>query len=238
MVAFIPGVPPEHNIPISSSFRLDAPKRECEFNQPVGAKLNTGLRYAERDCDAEGKGSLEKLEMKREHAWDRFSRGEVRGGRACGRYRMFLDAAKTERDAVGAARRIARKTALRRLEAGRQQGDSTRLEEQVHRPGGAVAPGRFRGVSIVAPTSTPRGWTSSRTRFTRRATPHGPADHYYGGIKKYQWATIPWRPRQGRLGNGKEVDICVGEIARDPGVPIEDWAPCSRVAGQRHLDEG
>ena len=50
--------------------------------------------------------------------------------------------------------------------------------------------------------------------------------HYYGGIKKYQWTTIPLalhgvivKP------NGKTIDICIGENEKDPIFTITDLLP-------------
>lgn len=56
--------------------------------------------------------------------------------------------------------------------------------------------------------------------------------HYYGGIKKYQWATIPLAMHGVViLENGKKVDIVIGEEENDPVFVIPDLLPhLSRVA--------
>ncbi|MFR5190022.1 MAG: aminopeptidase, partial [Clostridia bacterium] len=50
--------------------------------------------------------------------------------------------------------------------------------------------------------------------------------HYYGGIKKYQWTTIPLaihgvivKP------NGEKIEICIGEEEKDPIFTITDLLP-------------
>lgn len=50
--------------------------------------------------------------------------------------------------------------------------------------------------------------------------------HYYGGIKKYQWTTIPLAIH-GRIvkSNGEKIDICIGEEANDPIFTITDLLP-------------
>lgn len=50
--------------------------------------------------------------------------------------------------------------------------------------------------------------------------------HYYGGIKKYQWTTIPLSIH-GTLvkANGEKIDICIGEDENDPIFTITDLLP-------------
>ena len=50
--------------------------------------------------------------------------------------------------------------------------------------------------------------------------------HYYGGLKKYQWPTIPLA-LHGVIykANGEKVDICVGEKDSDPVFCISDLLP-------------
>lgn len=50
--------------------------------------------------------------------------------------------------------------------------------------------------------------------------------HYYGGIKKYQWTTIPLSLRGVvTLTNGKNVKICIGEDKGDPVLCVTDLLP-------------
>lgn len=50
--------------------------------------------------------------------------------------------------------------------------------------------------------------------------------HYYGGIKKYQWITLPLALHGVVcLKNGKRVDVCVGEDEDDPVFCISDILP-------------
>ena len=50
--------------------------------------------------------------------------------------------------------------------------------------------------------------------------------HYYGGIKKYQWVTIPLALHGAVvLKGGKKVDVCVGEDENDPIFYISDILP-------------
>ena len=50
--------------------------------------------------------------------------------------------------------------------------------------------------------------------------------HYYGGIKKYQWATIPLSIHGiVILSSGQKVDICIGEDESDPVFCVTDLLP-------------
>ena len=64
--------------------------------------------------------------------------------------------------------------------------------------------------------------------------------HYYGGIKKYQWATIPLA-LHGRImtADGKAIDLDFGEKEGDPVLVITDLLPhLGRSQGERKLSEG
>lgn len=50
--------------------------------------------------------------------------------------------------------------------------------------------------------------------------------HYYGGIKKYQWLTVPLAMHGvAVLHGGKKVDVCIGEDEGDPIFYISDLLP-------------
>ena len=64
--------------------------------------------------------------------------------------------------------------------------------------------------------------------------------HYYGGIKKYQWTTIPLA-LHGRImhADGKAIDVDFGEKPGDPVLVITDLLPhLGRAQGERKLNEG
>ena len=64
--------------------------------------------------------------------------------------------------------------------------------------------------------------------------------HYYGGIKKYQWTTIPLTIH-GRMvkTNGEKIDICIGEDENDPIFTITDLLPhLAQDQMQKKLKDG
>ena len=64
--------------------------------------------------------------------------------------------------------------------------------------------------------------------------------HYYGGIKKYQWATIPLSLHGVAVKNdGTKVRICIGEDENDPVFFISDLLPhLAQEQVKRTLNEG
>lgn len=64
--------------------------------------------------------------------------------------------------------------------------------------------------------------------------------HYYGGIKKYQWTTIPLALHGVViLSGGEKVHICIGEREEDPVLTITDLLPhLSQEQGKRKMSEG
>ncbi|MGL5761175.1 MAG: aminopeptidase, partial [Cetobacterium sp.] len=64
--------------------------------------------------------------------------------------------------------------------------------------------------------------------------------HYYGGIKKYQWASIPLSLHGVViLGNGERRDIIIGEKEDDPVFTIPDLLPhlAAKYQGDRQTSE-
>ena len=64
--------------------------------------------------------------------------------------------------------------------------------------------------------------------------------HYYGGIKKYQWTTIPLAIHGVIVkSNGEKVEICIGEDEMDPIFTITDLLPhLAQEQMERKLKEG
>lgn len=65
--------------------------------------------------------------------------------------------------------------------------------------------------------------------------------HYYGGIRKYQWVNLPLA-LHGKviLGNGKEIEMAIGDKEDDPIFIIPDLLPhlAYKVQNERKLPEG
>ena len=64
--------------------------------------------------------------------------------------------------------------------------------------------------------------------------------HYYGGIKKYQWTTIPLAIHGVIIkANGEKIEICIGEDEKDPIFTITDLLPhLAQEQMEKKLKEG
>ena len=64
--------------------------------------------------------------------------------------------------------------------------------------------------------------------------------HYYGGVKKYQWTTIPLSMHGVIVkANGERQEICIGEDEKDPIFTITDLLPhLASEQMERKLKEG
>ncbi len=63
--------------------------------------------------------------------------------------------------------------------------------------------------------------------------------HYYGGVRKYQWASIPLAMHGVVMNkNGEKINICIGEDADDPVLFITDLLPhLAKDQNQKKLGE-
>ena len=150
----------------------------------------------------------------------------------CTEYKLFLDEAKTEREAVVVASRIAREHGFVPLEelescAGEKELSGTKV----------MIPYRKKNLMLVVfgkrPLSEGFSIVASHLDSPRLDLKPNPLvekeklallkTHYYGGIKKYQFASIPmalhgvvYRP------DGDTVNLRLGEDAEDPVFTVND----------------
>ena len=146
-------------------------------------------------------------------------------------YKAFLNQAKTEREAVNVSVAMAEKEGYRPyrfgdpVEAGGRYYLNNRGKNLfLIRVG--TAPIETAGIRIIAAhIDSPRldlkqcpVYEDSEMCFFKT--------HYYGGIKKYQWTTIPLALHGVVVrADGTEVTICVGEDENDPIFYINDLLP-------------
>lgn len=145
-------------------------------------------------------------------------------------YKDFLNRAKTERESVDEAVRLAKEAGFTALE------DATALKAgdrvyAVNKHKGFIAAviGRdalATGVNIV-------GSHIDSPRLDLKQNPLYEADelaffktHYYGGIKKYQWMTIPLAIHGVIVrADGSKLEVCIGEAEDDVTFLITDLLP-------------
>lgn len=162
----------------------------------------------------------------------------------CEGYKKFLDAGKTERECVHYAVKLLEKHGYRPFEAGAsyETGDKVYYVN--------------RGKSVIATTfgKLPlseglriNGAHIDSPRLDLKPNPMYEKDemayfktHYYGGIRKYQWGTIPLAMHGVVMKkNGEKVEICIGEKEGDPVFCITDLLPhLAARQNERPLREG
>lgn len=146
-------------------------------------------------------------------------------------YKAFLDEAKTEREACAAAVRMAKEKGFTEYKFGDKlsAGDKKYF---VNRGKSVVV---FRvgtedlekdGLRIIASHIDAPRVDIKQNPLYEQAGMCFLKTHYYGGIKKYQWTTIPLALHGVVvLKNGQKVEIKVGEDEEDPVFYIDDLLP-------------
>ncbi len=178
-----------------------------------------------------GEQLREKLLYQRKNGYDRLSQGDVeKMEQYCRGYKAFLDGGKTERECVERTVELAQAAGFRPYERGMdlEPGDKV---YRVNR-GKAVMlavmgrQGLEHGVNIAAAHI-------DSPRLDLKQNPLYEVDelaflktHYYGGIRKYQWVTIPLELRGViALKDGSVVPVSVGGQEGDPLFTIDDLLP-------------
>ena len=162
----------------------------------------------------------------------------------CEGYKEFLNAAKTEREFV-------REAVLRLKEAGYEEFE----EGKIYQPGDKVYQINRKkallmstfgkrpledGVRInVAHIDSPRLDLKPNPLYEKAEAAYFKT-HYYGGIRKYQWATIPLAMHGVViLKDGTSMDICIGEKEGDPVFCVTDLLPhLAAEQNERKLKDG
>ena len=165
------------------------------------------------------------------NGYDRLSAEDEAAMKAyCEDYKKFLDNGKTERECVTYAVALAEAKGFRKFERGMavQPGD------RVYR----VNRGKALMLAVIGQKPLSEGAHIGAAhidapRLDLKPNPlYEEAEfaflktHYYGGIKKYQWVTIPLELRGVvALTDGRVVKVSVGDGAGDPQFTIDDLLP-------------
>ena len=173
----------------------------------------------------------EKLFAKNEDAYAVFDKEEIDKAYAyCEDYKAFLDAAKTEREAVTEGVKRLEAIGFKPFEYGKKyvSGDKFYYNNR----GKAlyiVTVGEKsleEGVSVAAAhTDSPRIDLKQNPLYEDGGMAFFKT-HYYGGIKKFQWVTLPLA-LHGVIArkDGTTVNVCIGEDDNDPIFYITDVLP-------------
>lgn len=150
--------------------------------------------------------------------------------RYCEDYKTFLDAAKTEREAVRAAVAAAEAAGYRAFDrkAPLKAGDKVYYSNRGKSLVLAVIGSRpiTDGVSIAAAhIDSPRLDLKPNPLYEDHNLAYFDT-HYYGGIKKYQWTALPLALHGVIVRrDGTAVTVCIGEDESDPVFCVTDLLP-------------
>ena len=172
-----------------------------------------------------------KLKFEKKNCWEMW--GEVEKKKAlefCEPYKDFLDQAKTEREAVQVGIKIAKKNGFKEisqcktLKAGDKVYTVNRDKNLILAViGKKLLDAGFR--LIMSHIDSPRLDIKVQPLYEEENLAFLKT-HYYGGIKKYHWPTIPLALHGTVvLENGKKIDIKIGEDDNDPVFMVTDLLP-------------
>ncbi|MBQ8550467.1 MAG: aminopeptidase [Clostridia bacterium] len=148
----------------------------------------------------------------------------------CEDYKWFLDNAKTEREAVKTSIAMAKKAGFTEFDPDKKYacGDKMYINNRGKAAAFIVMGKRpvIEGVRVTAAHI-------DSPRLDLKPNPLYEADelalfktHYYGGIKKYQWTTVPLALHGVVVkGDGSVVDVNIGEDEGDPCFVVTDLLP-------------
>ena len=187
------------------------------MDREENGKIKDETRELEKKLKLKGKLSWDRLEEREKEETFRFAEG----------YKAFLNSAKTEREAVQEIARAAKEAGF---QEGSQRNDGKKFfyvnkEKAIVLAILGPAP-MAEGVRIVVShIDSPRIDLKQNPLYEEAdmALLH---THYYGGIKKYQWVTLPLS-LHGLVvkADGSKLNIQIGEDADDPVFVINDLLP-------------
>lgn len=162
----------------------------------------------------------------------------------CEGYKAFLDAAKTEREAVNASIELAEKAGFTEFQLGKKYnaGDKVYINNR----------GKAAAFAVIGKQAVENGTniTAAHIDSPRLDLKPNPLyeelelalfkTHYYGGIKKYQWTAIPLALHGVfALKDGTVKEVSIGEKDDEPKFVINDLLPhLAQEQSKRTLNEG
>ena len=170
--------------------------------------------------------------MERVNAWKGYTKKEIKELEKLNKsYREFLDRGKTERECVVQAVELAEKCGYRDLAEVIKKGESLCAGDKVYSVNMAKSISLFhigrqpmeKGMAILgAHIDSPRMDIKQNPLYEDTELAYLDT-HYYGGIKKYQWVTLPLAIH-GVIAkkNGEIVNVCIGESEKDPVFCVTD----------------
>jgi len=196
----------------------------------------------------EGQKLEERLSFRRKNAWEKVDEEYIKKAYDfCEEYKSFLNMSKTEREFAANTEKLAVAAGFRKLDDMTASGTRLKPGDKVYfinRKKSAVLAviGKkpvSEGVNILgAHIDAPRLDLKQNPLYEDTELAFFKT-HYYGGIKKYQWLTIPLAIHGIVVkGDGTSVEISIGEDEDDPVFTITDLLPhLAREQMQKKMSE-
>ena len=170
--------------------------------------------------------------MERKNAWKAYSDEQITELEEVNKsYREFLTVGKTERECVKEIIKQAEATGYQSLQSFMEQGRALQKGDKVYAVCMNKSVAMFQigeqpleqGMNILgAHIDSPRLDVKQNPLYEDSDMAYLDT-HYYGGIKKYQWVTLPLAIHGVVVKkNGETVDICIGEKEDDPVFCVTD----------------
>lgn len=170
--------------------------------------------------------------MERRNAWLSYKEAEETEMENLAKvYREFLDKGKTERECVTEIVKEAEAAGYESLESKIEKGEKIKAGDKVYAIGMKKIVALFhvgceelsRGMSILcAHIDSPRLDVKQNPLYEDTDLAYLDT-HYYGGVKKYQWVTLPMALHGVVVKeDGTKVNVVIGESKDDPVVGISD----------------
>lgn len=174
-----------------------------------------------------GKGSME-----RKNVWNSYSKKDIRELEKLNKsYRAFLDQGKTERECTALAEKMAIEAGYRCLTDVIEAGETLVPGDKVYAVNMKKSIVLFqlgqkpleKGMAILgAHIDSPRIDVKQNPLYEDTELAYLDT-HYYGGIKKYQWVTLPLAIHGVIVKtDGETVNVCIGEEEKDPVFCVTD----------------
>lgn len=170
--------------------------------------------------------------MERKNAWKDYDKKQIKElEKLCKDYRKFLDNGKTERECVSYIVELAKKAGYLDFNEVKTQGRKLKPGDKVYAVNMKKAIALFQigeepltdGMNILgAHVDSPRMDVKQNPLYEDTDLAYLDT-HYYGGIKKYQWVTLPLAIH-GVVAkkNGEVLEIVIGENEQDPIFCVTD----------------
>ena len=173
--------------------------------------------------------------MEKKYTWEKFSADDkIAMEKTAAKYMECISACKTERECIRRAVSMAEAAGFRNINSVIEQGGKIEAGDKVYAVYNEKTMALYNigtdpiedGMNILgAHVDSPRIDVKQNPLYENTGFAYFDT-HYYGGIKKYQWVTIPLAIHGVVVKrDGTKVDICIGEDPDEPVFTITDVLP-------------